>query len=79
MIMLAPLFDRALLGVQNHLCATKQGNVFAGIPVSNDRVPDLGRLAEMHGLRAADNRSFFRGTQMIGLEFYGRKAGRAGR
>ena len=56
------LLDRVSLGVQNYLGATKQRDDLAGIPVSNDRVPDLRRFAEVHGLRAPDNRTFLGGT-----------------
>src|ERR1700682_2932920 len=54
--------NRASLGVENQLGTTKQRNGLAGILVSNDGVPDLRRLAEVHGLRATDNRSFLGGT-----------------
>src|ERR1700736_221263 len=65
--------NRVSLGVENHLGATKQRNGLAGILVSNDGVPHLRRLAEVHGLRATDNRSFLGGTQMVGFEFDRRK------
>src|SRR4029077_10968984 len=66
-----------LLGVQKQLCAAKQGNGLARVLAGNDRIPNLGCSTEMRRFRDRDNRSFQSGTQMVGLQFDGCKAGGA--